>query len=381
MKALVTRSRSRSSANRGIAFFCCMRYTLDEPQSVWPRSGRSGWTYSEALIGFLITVVGASAYAGTVTPGNPRVESDRYEVPILLGGTGNEVAALNFSLAYDPAVFQPVSITPGAAAQAAGKLVTANLAEPGNYIVVMMGFNQTPVSNGEVARVVFERVGTATTGDTTLAVNAPTLSTAEGAEISAEGGSAAVRVGVSESKPEGEEDTTPETGNPAPPSTNAGSKTRPQPTAGPVDKDARADAPTAAGQARGESSPSGTPVAGRTPDAAHNVAAAAARAIAERERLNGPDNMETPGLNKSASSVTKEKDGRSGRSEEIESNRSLTIEASSPVNKNTAGAPRSEGAPRETARDSGGMWPLLAGLTVLALAVGAWFLRTRKFRG
>ena len=90
--------------------------------------------------------------AGTVTPGNPRVESDRYEVPIYLSGTGNEVAALNFSLSYDPAVFQPVSISPGASASAAGKLVTANLAEPGNYIVVMMGFNQTPVTNGEVAR-------------------------------------------------------------------------------------------------------------------------------------------------------------------------------------------------------------------------------------
>ena len=196
-----------------------MRYTLDKPQRLWPRKSLVGSAYGEVVAGLYVILVSATVYAGTLTPGKPRVESDRYEVPIYLSGAANDVAALDFSLAYDPAVFQPVSISPGAAASAAGKLVTANLPEPGKYIVVMMGFNQTPVANGEVARIVLERVGSAPQGETKLTVGDTTLSTWEGVELPAEGGSAALTVASKDEKPSGDNGTKPDAGKPEKPET------------------------------------------------------------------------------------------------------------------------------------------------------------------
>ncbi|HOH50810.1 MAG TPA: cohesin domain-containing protein, partial [Candidatus Hydrogenedentes bacterium] len=66
-------------------------------------------------------------------------------MPLLLSGGENQVAALDFHLVFDPAVFEPVAVEPGPAALRADKMVTANAAEPGRYIVVVLGLNQTPL--------------------------------------------------------------------------------------------------------------------------------------------------------------------------------------------------------------------------------------------
>ncbi len=385
MKAFNKHTQWWSSATKAVAFFPCMRYTLDVPQRLWPRRGSSGSVYNEVFTGLLMVTLSATVYAGTLTPGKPRVESDRYEVPIYLNGAGNEVAALDFSLTYDPAVFQPVSISPGAVASAAGKLVTANLPEPGNYIVVMMGFNQTPVANGEVARIVLERVGSSGQSETTLTVNSPTLSTWEGVEVPAEGGAAAVTVTPKDEKPTGENDTKPDAEKPEKPATPAeGQAPSVKPRGNPMLTAAGDVAGSTPGYGRSKveadgkkaAAPGTAAVDSMVPD----VAAAAAKAVEERGRLGEASTGSQPGADAKTSSTAINQDGQAARSTDTQTSRSFIIEESDPVNNNTAGSTQPDGTQRESAIAKGWMRLGLAAAVLLAVAGGAWLLRSRIFR-
>jgi hypothetical protein len=333
-------------------------------------------------------LVSATAFAGTLTPGKPKVESDHYEVPIFLNGAGDQVAALNFSLAYDPAVFQPVSISPGAAADAAGKLVTANLPEPGKYIVVMMGFNQTPVANGEVARIVLERVGTSPQGETKLTVSDPTLSTWEGVEVSAEGGAASVTMAPKDpAKPTDGNGTKPTVGKPEKPTTSAEGEA-------PSAKPQGSPRVTIAGQANGTEATATTPkdapvsitapatsggkkAETETPD----VAAVAARAAEERSRMGGVPTETRPVSETKTTLTATNQTGQPARTADIQTSRSLRIEDSGTVNNNTAGSAQPVGTQRESVVSSGGWMRLgLTAAVLLAVAGGAWLLRSRIFR-
>ncbi len=163
-----------------------------------------------------VTLVAAAAQAGVLKPGPPKVEDVRYEVPVYLSEGDGQVAALNFTLSYDPSIVQPVGIFPGAASAQSGKVVTSNLAEPGQYIIVVMGFNQTAIGNGEVARVAFEPVAGASGVNTTLSVANPTLSTWDGAELPVQTGSTTLRLsgGGDEGEGEGEGEPGPLEGEP-----------------------------------------------------------------------------------------------------------------------------------------------------------------------
>ena len=389
MKQLKRRHGLRSTVVKPVAFLKCMRYTLDMPQRMWRRKGSAGSVYGEVVIGLYVILVSATVYAGTLTPGKPRVESDRYEVPIYLNGAANEVAALDFSLAYDPAVFQPVSISPGAAASAAGKLVTANLPEPGKYIVVMMGFNQTPVANGEVARIVLERVGSAPQGETKLTVGDTTLSTWEGVELPAEGGSAALTVASKDEKPSGDNGTKPDAGKPEKPETpetpttgeTPSTKTRGNPRlnlAGAMDEPPTAGAgPKEASAVKTAAVPNGEQTNGVVPD----VDAAAAKAAEERSRLGEVPVASESGPGKKTSAVEAKQDGQPARTTDIQTSSSLKIEASDPVNKNnTAETTQPGGMQRESAAAGGWMRLGLAAAVLLAAAGVAWLLRYRIFR-
>ncbi len=147
---------------------------------------------------------------GLLDIGQPTVEDSRYTVPIVLRDGGGEVAALNFRLRYDPALFQPLGAASGPAALAANKMVTANMPTPGEYIVVMMGLNQSTLEGGEVARITLERIAeTAYTDKTELSVSEPTLATWEGIELPVRGGSRRIAFG---SPPEEEDKETAEEG-------------------------------------------------------------------------------------------------------------------------------------------------------------------------
>ena len=324
-------------------------------------------------------------------PGKPRVESDRYEVPIYLNGAGNDVAALDFSLAYDPAVFQPVGISPGAAASAAGKLVTANLPEPGKYIVVMMGFNQTPVANGEVARIVLERVGTAPQGETRLTVKDPTLSTREGVELPAEGGDAAVAVTPrDEVKPADGNSAKPDAAKPEKPGTSAEGEvpgTKPQSRARAAADGANENTVTAPQPkvVAAVSSAEKTAVASGAEEVGSvkpSVAEAAARAVEARDRLGDIPTGNQSGHETKTSSVAMKQDGQRARSTDIQPSGSFKVEASDTVNNNTADSTQPGGTQRVSVAAGG--WRRLglaaAVLLLLTVAGGAWLLRLRIFR-
>ena len=145
------------------------------------------WHCASLALAMTVLVWPQGGYAGTLEIGKPTVEGGRYTLPVVLSGGDDRVAALDFRLRYDPAVFQPVSTTTGIAARQTSKVVTANMAAPGEYIVVIMGPNQNTLDRGEVARIVMERVGNAPAGRSQLTIAEPTLATSEGVELPAQG--------------------------------------------------------------------------------------------------------------------------------------------------------------------------------------------------
>jgi hypothetical protein len=133
--------------------------------------------------------------AGTLSIGRPVIQNNQYTFPVNLQGNAEGVAALDFRLAYDPAVFSPVSAQIGTSGATAQKQVSSNVAEPGEFIVVMMGFNQNVVEPGTVVQVVLEKIGEPADGQSELLINEPTMATYEGVEIDSSGQARVVKFG------------------------------------------------------------------------------------------------------------------------------------------------------------------------------------------
>ncbi len=140
------------------------------------------------LLGFTL-LLGLTASAGTLRIGTPTIENDQYTFPILLESRG-DVAALNFRLEFDPAVFQAAAAQTGTAAQAAQKSVSGHAPHDGAYNVVLMGFNQTAMAGGEVARITLSRIG----GEegARVSLTGQTLAAPNGDEVPSQGDSAVV---------------------------------------------------------------------------------------------------------------------------------------------------------------------------------------------
>lgn len=133
------------------------------------------------------------AWPGTLRIAPATIEEARVTVPVLVqGDVGDGVAALDFLLNFDPAVFQPVAVSAGTAATAAGKLVQGSPTNPGQYVVVMMGMNQQTVQSGEVARVVMRQISQPENNRSELSVSRTTLASLEANQIPSEGSSATV---------------------------------------------------------------------------------------------------------------------------------------------------------------------------------------------
>lgn len=103
----------------------------------------------------------------TLGIGNPTVEESQVTFPIVLSGAPPEgVSAMDFRFNYDPEVLQPVSVEAGASALKAGKRIMANVTQPGEYIVVMLGLSsgseQTGCTDGEIARIIMRAKSTDT---------------------------------------------------------------------------------------------------------------------------------------------------------------------------------------------------------------------------
>jgi hypothetical protein len=120
---------------------------------------------------------------GTLQIGQVKVEGDQVTIPVLLGGdVGAGVAAMDFRFTYNPEVLQPLTAVAGSAAAQAQKRVLANMGAPGEYVVVMMGMNQTTCNSGEVVNVVLRKTPGA--GENLgLGLSRATLSAADGSPI------------------------------------------------------------------------------------------------------------------------------------------------------------------------------------------------------
>lgn len=135
------------------------------------------------------------ASAGTLSLGKPVVQNNQYTFPVNLQGNAGGVAALDFRLSYDPAVFSPVSAHSGNSAVVAQKQVSSNVTEPGEFVVVMMGFNQNEVQPGTVVQLVLEKIGEPANGQSELLIAEPTMATYEGVELESNGQASVVRFG------------------------------------------------------------------------------------------------------------------------------------------------------------------------------------------
>jgi hypothetical protein len=140
------------------------------------------WAFAAAL-----SVSVAAHGTGTLQISSPKVEGTQVTIPVMLGGdVGTGISALDFRLTYNPEVLRPVSASAGSAAASADKRVMANISAPGEYIVVMMGMNQTTCTSGEVATVVMERVADSADSNWDLGIKRQTLSSLDGTVIASE---------------------------------------------------------------------------------------------------------------------------------------------------------------------------------------------------
>ncbi len=147
-------------------------------------------------IGLFSIVAVCSVFGGTLRLGTPVISNNQYTFPVLLQGDSEGVAALDFRLAYDPNVFTPVGAQSGQTALQAQKQVSSNIAAPGEFVVVMMGFNQNSVAPGEVVELVLEKIGEPADGSTILRIAEPTLATHVGIEVDSHGSGRTVRFDI-----------------------------------------------------------------------------------------------------------------------------------------------------------------------------------------
>jgi hypothetical protein len=145
------------------------------------------------VLATLATSVSPIAQAGTLRVGVPQVEGNQVVLPVMLeGDVAGGVAALDFTLNYDPRVFTPVGAEASAAAQSARKQVESNEVSPGNYVVMMFGMNQTTVANGQVASITLNKHTQPTSNQSDVSIQQTTFASLDGFEIASEGSSQTV---------------------------------------------------------------------------------------------------------------------------------------------------------------------------------------------
>lgn len=126
--------------------------------------------------------------AATLRLGQPTVEHERISIAVFLDGDASEApAAMDFRLRYDPAVLRVVGAETGVQAQQAGKRLIANTPVNGQYVVLIMNFNQQTIAPGHVATLSLAQSGPAAAATTLVQLTAPTLSTMEGMAMPVEG--------------------------------------------------------------------------------------------------------------------------------------------------------------------------------------------------
>ncbi len=159
-----------------------------------------------------LTIMTCTTFAGAVTLGfGPiTVEDTSYSVPIRLIDMEAPVAALNFSLVYDPNVFQPLQTQSGPSAQVANKIMAANITGPGIYTVLVYGVNDKAMPAGDLGWINLERISTAASGSSGFGIADAKAVSPDEQELPVSGDSAQVAWGNPTAPPPEEPDEEPE---------------------------------------------------------------------------------------------------------------------------------------------------------------------------
>lgn len=136
--------------------------TVARPFSpAYPIQGRRRTLLLAAMLVMILTQTWATAATATLVAGEVNMSPDGQSavLPVSLSApAGQRVAALQFDVEFNPAVLEiPAKggIVEGAVTKAAGKQVNCSALSPGKMRVLIVGFNQETIANGDVAVLQF----------------------------------------------------------------------------------------------------------------------------------------------------------------------------------------------------------------------------------
>lgn len=100
------------------------------------------------------SLLGSCAGMAAVVSMHPPSGGGELRIPVLLYGDGDEyVSGLQFDLNYDPTQFELVSVSAGTVATDAGKEVIFSETTPGQGRILVTGFNNLGMADGQVATI------------------------------------------------------------------------------------------------------------------------------------------------------------------------------------------------------------------------------------
>jgi hypothetical protein len=146
-------------------------------------------------------------WAATVAPMpvEPSPDGAEFVVPVALQpSSDDQVAAMQFDVFFDKNAVALVGISAGPSAEAAQKMLTSALVEPGQTRVVIAGLNREIMPSGKVALLKFKTVETGTGVVGSVELKDIKLADPQGASVSVETMSAAVGGGETPAVPQQE---------------------------------------------------------------------------------------------------------------------------------------------------------------------------------
>jgi len=157
-------------------------------------------TQLHTLLLTVVLAVGGGVSASAATLALERVKGNpgdaNLEVPVLLtSGVDESVSALQFEFVHNADAFAVAAVLAGPTSEAAGKAVTANTVAPGRTRVVVAGFNQTAIGNGELAYVMFSVSMNAPARTYAVAIEHVVLSGPDGNPVPTDAGDGVLTIG------------------------------------------------------------------------------------------------------------------------------------------------------------------------------------------
>ena len=147
------------------------------------------------LMAVMLLFVTGSAYAAvgpTLNFGSVSgVAGQTVTIPVTLTNNGASIALVGFDIGFVSSALTPTGATPGPAATAASKSVSASLFSPGVYRVAVAALNNTAIGDGVVANVTFT-IAANFTGTSLILTNTPSAADPNGNTVAITGSGATI---------------------------------------------------------------------------------------------------------------------------------------------------------------------------------------------